>query len=78
MVGVLGTLLVVAVVFWSPLNRAIFETTVIDEGQIEIVPELSSLVATVGSEEIKNVAPGNSWPGEIISSSIAQIQPQRD
>lgn len=41
----------------------------------------NSLVAVVGNESATstgNVGPNNSWPGEIISSDISQIQPQRE
>ncbi|MEK7604265.1 MAG: hypothetical protein AAB442_00475 [Patescibacteria group bacterium] len=40
-----------------------------------------SRIAVVGEESttsIGNVGPSNSWPGEIVSSEISQIQPQRE
>ena len=38
-------------------------------------------IGVVGDESVTstgNVGPNNSWPGELISSDIAQVQPQRE
>src|SRR3989344_448338 len=41
-------------------------------------PALSDIVSIVGDEgSVGNIEVGGSWPGELISSEISQIQPQR-
>lgn len=53
----------------------------VEQATISGRDEIDSLTAVVGEEsvtDIGNVGPGNSWPGEIVSSEISQIQPQRE
>src|SRR3989338_10825809 len=81
LVSLFIAVIVTGVLSYSKLNRI---EIVNAEGEATTTPynlvKDTSIVAMIGDESTTtgNIVLNNSWPGEIISSEISQIQPQRE
>lgn len=81
MTGLTVLFVVIGALIFSLTNKEGVAKAVTEKTNKQVVADLSSVVAVVGVDDATtagNVAPNNSWPGEIISSEISQIQPQRE
>ncbi|MDO8442822.1 MAG: hypothetical protein Q7S81_00975 [bacterium] len=85
MISVLVLSLVAVGIFVFSFANKTESTKIVSEKlteRVNLLADISSVVAIVGIDDFVgadgNSVSNNSWPGEIISSEISQIQPQRE